>query len=307
MIGVIVLAVSVLLGSVRHHRHGCGLQVVGEMETACHHQRMRPLSAIAFAAICFSACNSSSLVFSDPTDAFPDTTNGPAGPDLAPPGCFALHVQGDGEKALAPFNGVYDSANSLTVEAWIWGLRPLGTRESQVIVSHRRDRVFTDGYELAIGPKGTLRFTLVHSDAQAVIDAAIVEANDALPTDQWVHVAGVANTSSNKVDLFINGIQSQQLAMPLVLANQTLPLTMGASDYDQAYGFAGYVAEVRVSSVARYSGAFAPARRFTTDADTLALFHFDEPRGTVAHDSSAQGNDATLLNGATFAMPPACR
>ena len=38
-------------------------------------------------------------------------------------------------------------------------------------------------------------------------------------------------------------------------------------------------------------------QNYETDSDTAALFHFDETSGSVASDSSANGNDGTVVNG----------
>ena len=66
--------------------------------------------------------------------------------------------------------------------------------------------------------------------------------------------------------------------------------------------FAGYIDEVRISKVARYNIAkrnFTPRTKFKNDAKTVALWHFDEPRGTRAF-SDASGNAYHLMgkNGA---------
>ena len=76
--------------------------------------------------------------------------------------------------------------------------------------------------------------------------------------------------------------------------------------------FAGYIDEVRISTVARYDvdkNGFTPRRRFTDDAKTIALWHFDEPSGTQKF-SDASGNAYHLVgkNGAktgnTLAVEP---
>ena len=47
--------------------------------------------------------------------------------------------------------------------------------------------------------------------------------------------------------------------------------------------FAGYIDEVRISTVARYNvskNAFMPNKKFKNDGKTVALWHFDEPGGS---------------------------
>jgi hypothetical protein len=52
--------------------------------------------------------------------------------------------------------------------------------------------------------------------------------------------------------------------------------------------------EVRISSVARYSDNFTPARRFEPDDQTIGLWHFDEGNGEVAYDYGWWGRQGTL-------------
>jgi hypothetical protein len=73
----------------------------------------------------------------------------------------------------------------------------------------------------------------------------------------------------------------------------------------EPYTFRGTIDEVRISSVARYTGAgpFVPARRHTVDASTLALWHFDEGVGTVTDDAAGTGRDGTI-EGAVWVAEP---
>ena len=56
----------------------------------------------------------------------------------------------------------------------------------------------------------------------------------------------------------------------------------------------GLIDEVRISKVARYDKDFTPAKRFEPDADTLALYHFDEGQGDVLKDSSGNGHHGKI-------------
>ena len=47
------------------------------------------------------------------------------------------------------------------------------------------------------------------------------------------------------------------------------------------------------------SANFTPPGPFAADADTMALYHFDECTGATAHDSSGDGNHGALV-GATW-------
>ena len=71
--------------------------------------------------------------------------------------------------------------------------------------------------------------------------------------------------------------------------------------------FAGYIDEVRISTVARYdvsNDGFTPRDRFKKDRHTLALWHFDEPGGSRKF-SDASGNAHHLVGegGARTGIP----
>lgn len=58
--------------------------------------------------------------------------------------------------------------------------------------------------------------------------------------------------------------------------------------------FAGILDEVRISKGVRYANSFTPRRPFTSDNDTLALYHFDEGEGDVLHDSSGNNHHGKI-------------
>ncbi|MGC3971575.1 MAG: DUF1080 domain-containing protein [Pirellulales bacterium] len=61
------------------------------------------------------------------------------------------------------------------------------------------------------------------------------------------------------------------------------------------YPFTGVVDEVRFSKIARYTVDYTPVARLEADADTLALYHFDEGSGDVLRDASGNGRDGRIV------------
>ncbi|MCX7423389.1 MAG: leucine-rich repeat protein [Planctomycetia bacterium] len=53
--------------------------------------------------------------------------------------------------------------------------------------------------------------------------------------------------------------------------------------------------EWRISKVGRYEKDFTPPQRYETDADTLALYHFDEGTGDVLKDSSGNNHHGQIV------------
>jgi serine/threonine protein kinase len=54
--------------------------------------------------------------------------------------------------------------------------------------------------------------------------------------------------------------------------------------------------ELRFSRVARYTEDFVPAARHEPDADTIALYHFDEGQGSVVEDASGRGHQGAVTD-----------
>ncbi len=111
--------------------------------------------------------------------------------------------------------------------------------------------------------------------------------NEPIFQGQRTHLAAV---STGKVlRFFVDGhlIASKSLEDGLLASAQT-PLNLG-------FEFIGKIDEIRISTTARYVTTFKPAKRFEPDEDTIGLYHCDEGRGTMLHDSSGKSNHGRLV------------
>jgi hypothetical protein len=124
----------------------------------------------------------------------------------------------------------------------------------------------------------------------------------------WHHVAVQRRRSDGRMWIFVDGqldaerdgpdgdISYPDGATPVsgCGAQQSQPcvndpfLVIAAEKHDLALGFSGWIDEIRVSNVLRYSGSFAvPSSPFDpSDPGTVALYHFDEGSGSVIVDST---------------------
>ncbi|HPM76544.1 MAG TPA: LamG domain-containing protein [bacterium] len=123
----------------------------------------------------------------------------------------------------------------------------------------------------------------------------------AIANYEWVHIAVTMNDS--EYCLFINGDEDccRTLSDPMLATYGPLSIGATSSGVDE---FEGKIDEVRFSSVVRYSGDFTPATYFVADADTIGLYHYDEGSGSIAYDSSANGNDMTLFGDTAWVPQP---
>ena len=129
-----------------------------------------------------------------------------------------------------------------------------------------------------------------------------------LADGEWHHVAVQRRRSDGRMWIFVDGLLESETdgpdgdisypdgGQPLDFCggpcvNSDPFLVIGAEKHDAgpAYpSFSGWIDEVRLSTALRYSGDFArPGAPFEPDADTAALYHFDEGSGGVASDSAS--------------------
>jgi len=116
----------------------------------------------------------------------------------------------------------------------------------------------------------------------------------------WHHVAVTRSSASGRLAIFVDGRLDAAGDGPAgdisYRDNRQTPyandpyLVIGAEKHDagpEYPSFSGWIDEVRISRVVRYTADFArPAAPFAADADTAALYHFDEGAGDAVRDSS---------------------
>ncbi|WP_322493942.1 LamG domain-containing protein [Chloroflexus sp.] len=119
---------------------------------------------------------------------------------------------------------------------------------------------------------------------------------------QWHHIA-ITRAENGQVRLFVDGQPDGILAGPVgridYRLNRTTAypasdpfLVLGAEkhDYPGSRYYNGWLDDLRLSRVARYTDAFLrPTAPHPVDADTVALYRFDEGAGTVITDSALGG------------------
>jgi hypothetical protein len=263
--------------------------------------------ALALSACLAAGCNSGALA-PDLVDfavaardlAQPPDLRGSSGDDLGTWFCPTLSLDGT-ESATAPTLAALVPAGSLTVEAWVFVTSPRGGLVAGVIDPDSGVGPWSlsilNGGGLGLVINGTGGGTFLATSGLGIMG-------------KWHHVAGVFDAALPAVALYLDGHQVahgstefgglRMTPSPLFVGHPP-PAVMTAS------GYQGYLADLRVSAGARYTQDFVPERLLASDANTVALYHFDEALGTLAHDASASHNDAKLMDGAAFASPPVCR
>ena len=102
---------------------------------------------------------------------------------------------------------------------------------------------------------------------------------NSVTTNTWHHIAMVRTGNDHK--LYLNGVQQSSTWTNSSTLNHLAAHKIGAA-YNGTSPFQGYIDEVRVSRVARYTASFTPpTTAFTNDANTLLLLHFEAGNGST--------------------------
>src|SRR5262245_43500555 len=200
----------------------------------------------------------------------------------------ALSIDGPGEYASFP-NPYSDYRQPLTLEAWV-----------------RPAQLSTNAYFFAAPSSLTLKIQKINDpNKPEYVWQFVGYAPDgklygttsrvAPAVGEWAHLAGVWEGSN--LYLYVNGELHYKLAVPDGLRGPKAgePFFTGPPP-PQAQGFRGEIDEIRLSKIARYTANFTPERRFKGDANTLALYHFDEGAGDVLTDSSGNSYHGKIVN-----------
>jgi hypothetical protein len=203
-------------------------------------------------------------------------------------------------------------ATDFTIEFWVKGTTAenrstnLGCGSSNYWISgniildrdrYNQDRAygvsFADG-RLMFGVDGEYDYYTLCSDIVVLNGAWRHVALQRRATDghMWIIVDGKFDAFADGPDGDISypddGIPGDYCGGPCDNSDPFLVIAAEKHDAGSAYpSFAGWFDELRLSTTLRYTSDFSPASApFSPDADTAALYHFDEGAGSVATDSS---------------------
>ncbi|MEO1524152.1 MAG: protein kinase [Planctomycetota bacterium] len=217
----------------------------------------------------------------------------------------SLTLDGQGDHFVASSLS-YDGSHAITLEAWV------------------KPRSEVGGIVMCIG--GILNLTLHSSDGLIASIAGIQEddifhlvSEDSIRVEEWNHVAGVYDGS--RLTLFVNGRRQQgklrhdfgvltedssyrelredfpEIKLQTIWSG--LSFAAGANPWaqpDYRAPYEGGIDEVRVSRCVRYTKDFIPEERFSSDDETLALFHFDHVEENTVEDDSPNQHDGRLFD-----------
>ncbi len=214
---------------------------------------------------------------------------------------FYGHGTGDIDRVkiplVTPNNRPINIGETFTIEFWVKASTSENTSQSctegqdtwtqgNIIID--RD-IFGDGdygdYGISLAG-GVIAFGIAQGSNKLTICG-----NTPVGNSVWHHVAVTRNHSSGIMSIFVDGNLDRQANGPTgnisYRAGRTTShpndpyLVIGAEkhDYDSSNypPFSGWIDELRISNVERYTANFTPPQTpFSSDGNTIALYHFDE-------------------------------
>ena len=203
----------------------------------------------------------------------------------------SLLFDGINDKVTVPATAAFNSANTLTLEAWINASQWKSQAYQGTIIG--KDATNQSGYVLRCGANGKLSFTVgIGSGWTEVLSASIMQ------TNRWYHVAGV----------FDNGTMSIYINDSLVGTTTSAPIVTSVTGIDigesTGYGgrvFQGLIDEVRIWNVARTQAQITANDTVdlpNNEPGLVAYYKFNQISGTTTPNeiTSTTNSLGTLVN-----------
>lgn len=180
------------------------------------------------------------------------------------------------------------TTGDFTAEAWIYPTSYAATYSRFIQAQNSDANTANYTFTVELSSTGTPMFAVYNGGSGYTATATGTTA----PLNTWTHVMGVK--SGTTIYVFVNGVLAGSATCPITL-NNTLSggkINIGgenAGGYPNLQ-FRGYIDEVRLSNVARFTSGFTvPSAQYTADANTVLLMHFDD-------NTELTMNSVTLVN-----------
>lgn len=178
----------------------------------------------------------------------------------------------------------FNASDSYTVESWIYPLTTTSTNQYffyKGTTSTSAIRMYIDG---------TGKISASHG-------SSVITSTGAATLNTWTHVALVRTGGTSAIDLYVNGALAASAPAVLNGVYNTDPVNIGGNGTD---AFIGYIEDLRVSNVARYSAGYVPGA-LINDSATVLMLHFDG-----ANNATSTADDGiTLQNVYSTGLNPA--
>lgn len=196
------------------------------------------------------------------------------------------------EGLTVPDSNDWTFAGDFTIDCWV---RPSNLTTDNPIAAHGTDA--SNSYSFNIASDGKLEFTVLSAGTPIVTAAT---AAGAVVTITWQHVAVVRSGSSFL--LFVDGVLLETEVDSSAIPNFTGTFRIG-QHYENADDYVGYIDELRVSNVARWTDDFIiPFGPYSSSGDTMTIVRAQLGTSAQAHDADTRVQQALRYDGRDVAV-----
>jgi hypothetical protein len=225
------------------------------------------------------------------------------------PGTALDYNQSENDYTTLPTGIIAGLTGNYTIEFWTYW-EGSGAQPNDPIFQPLYQRVFDFGNNqtewMFFTPTtdfGTFGATFALSNTGLSTDY-VVQSPSKLPLNAWSHVALTYNAATTTASMYINGVlvgSDIDWTLAASALGNTINNWLGRSQFGTDAFYNGIIEEFRISNIVRYTTNFTPVNiQFTPDANTVALYHFNEGSGQTSVDATANFGAAIL--GTTIAV-----
>ncbi|MBN2804141.1 MAG: hypothetical protein JXR91_13690, partial [Deltaproteobacteria bacterium] len=195
---------------------------------------------------------------------------------------YALYFDGSGDYVRIPHDDVLNLSDQWTIECWFLFYNEDDTL--QPILRKGDELIKVSAYFLYARYEGEYSIAGYGISESKYLGLKSI---NPLQAGMWTHMAFTYDHGIS--ELYINGELINRIdksADNTSVKTTSRDLIIGAILTSSNTGyFYGMIDEIRISSIDRYNINFTPEEAFSTDNNTIALWHFNEGGGTTVTDS----------------------
>jgi hypothetical protein len=226
---------------------------------------------------------------------------------------FDISIEVEDTMSVLEFDGVNDYVEvpdnpslsaigeAFTLECWLKvGEEPIQRRE--ILGKWGGGGSSDDEYGLDIPTPGILELAISGTSG----GMTEIRSNSISP-HIWTHFAGVFDSASTSLKLFINGVLESSMTPSTISMNRDTdePFRMGTYDFSFHPNFKGYLKEVRIWNVVRTQEEIQANMYQELSGNEPGLVGYwkvNESSGNTIYDSSPNNNNGTLHGGLTWGV-----
>jgi hypothetical protein len=202
------------------------------------------------------------------------------------PPAYGLEFDGTDDYVDCGNNETLAITDAITIEVWV---KYKASDKYQCIIRNLFSFEAKKGMRLYVWNDNKSRFYLGDGE-----NLYYVQSDATIPLDEWTHLAGTWDGTTIK--LYVNGVnQTNEQAFSDPIVNDLTEHTL--IGLHAAHCFNGTISEVRIWNYARSESEikdsmYSELKR--TEEGLVGYWKLDEGSGTIAYDSSPNGNHGTL-------------